>query len=58
VAELPNTSSTPAIINAVRDATNLELGRAPLRPDDIALAPLAATVVGGEFLLSKEETKT
>ena len=37
VGELPCLSSTPAIVNAVRAATGLELPRVPLRPDDIAL---------------------
>ena len=34
VAELPNLSSTPAIMNALRNATGLELVRAPVRPAD------------------------
>lgn len=42
VGEPPNLSSTPAIMNAVRDATGLDLTRVPLRPDDIALRPVAA----------------
>jgi CO/xanthine dehydrogenase Mo-binding subunit len=37
VGELPCLSSTPAIVNAVRAATGLELWRVPIRPDDIAL---------------------
>jgi xanthine dehydrogenase D subunit len=45
VGEPPNLSSTPAIMNAVRDATGLELARVPLRPDDIALGPAAAATV-------------
>ncbi|MGH9114623.1 MAG: xanthine dehydrogenase subunit D [Acidimicrobiales bacterium] len=35
VGEPPTLSSTPAIMNAVRAATGLELVRVPLRPDDI-----------------------
>jgi len=38
VGEPPTLSSTPAILNALRDATGLSLSRAPVRPDDIALA--------------------
>ncbi|WGW11393.1 xanthine dehydrogenase subunit D [Saxibacter everestensis] len=38
VGEPPTLSSTPAILNALRDATGLDLPRAPVRPDDIALA--------------------
>ncbi|MEV0056269.1 xanthine dehydrogenase subunit D [Saccharopolyspora shandongensis] len=38
VGEPPTLSSTPAIVNALRDATGLALGRVPVRPDDIALA--------------------
>jgi len=38
VGEPPTLSSTPAILNALRDATGLSLQRAPVRPDDIALA--------------------
>ncbi|MFJ2745623.1 molybdopterin cofactor-binding domain-containing protein [Streptomyces sp. NPDC087440] len=34
VGEPPTLSSTPAIANALRDATGLELGRVPVRPDD------------------------
>ena len=40
VGEPPSLSSTPAIMNAVRDATGLDLPRVPLRPDDVALAAL------------------
>ncbi len=40
VGEPPTLSSTPAILNALRDATGLDLPRAPIRPDDIALALL------------------
>jgi len=35
VGEPPNLSSTPAILNAVRDATGLDLPRAPVRPVDL-----------------------
>ncbi|GAB2519072.1 xanthine dehydrogenase subunit D [Nocardia heshunensis] len=38
VGEPPTLSSTPAILNALRDATGLDLPRVPLRPHDIALA--------------------
>ena len=38
VGEPPTLSSTPAILNALRDATGLDLPRAPVRPGDIALA--------------------
>jgi xanthine dehydrogenase D subunit len=34
VGEPPTLSSTPAILNALRDATGLELPRTPVRPDD------------------------
>ncbi len=40
VGEPPNLSSTPAIVNALRDATGLELARAPVRPEDLAAAHL------------------
>ena len=40
VGEPPSLSSTPAILNALRDATGLELPRAPVRPPDL--------IVGGE----------
>ena len=40
VGEPPNLSSTPAILNALRDATGLELPRAPVRPSDL--------IVGGD----------
>ncbi|MEV5644405.1 molybdopterin cofactor-binding domain-containing protein [Streptomyces flaveolus] len=36
VGEPPTLSSTPAIANALRDATGLELARVPVRSDDIA----------------------
>jgi len=58
VGEPPSLSSTPAIMNAVRDATGLELGRAPLRPDDIALSPLVAAGAGNNSDLSKQEATT
>lgn len=35
VGELPNLSSTPAILNALRNATGLDLPRAPVRPTDL-----------------------
>ena len=38
VGEPPNLSSTPAVVNAIRDATGLELPRAPVQPADVALA--------------------
>ncbi|MBB5436154.1 xanthine dehydrogenase D subunit [Nocardiopsis composta] len=38
VGEPPTLSSTPAILNALRDATGLDLPRAPVGPGDIALA--------------------
>lgn len=39
--EPPTLSATPAIAAAVRDATGLPLSRVPIRPEDIALAPVA-----------------
>ncbi|MFP3969073.1 xanthine dehydrogenase subunit D [Actinomadura fulvescens] len=36
VGEPPTLSSTPAIVNALRDATGLELPRVPVRPDRLA----------------------
>jgi CO/xanthine dehydrogenase Mo-binding subunit len=42
VGEPPTLSSTPAILNALRDATGLPLPKAPIRPDDIALAGVVA----------------
>ena len=36
VGEPPTISSTPAILNALRDATGLELPRTPIRPEHIA----------------------
>jgi CO/xanthine dehydrogenase Mo-binding subunit len=38
VGEPPTISSTAAIVAAIRDATGLELPRAPVRPSDIALS--------------------
>ena len=38
VGEPPMISSTPAVVAAIRAATGLELPRAPVRPQDIALA--------------------
>ena len=35
VGEPPTLSSTPAIVNALRNATGLELPRAPVRPSDL-----------------------
>ena len=35
VGEPPTLSSTPAIVNALRDATGLELTRVPVRPSDL-----------------------
>ncbi|PXX71612.1 xanthine dehydrogenase molybdenum binding subunit apoprotein [Nocardia tenerifensis] len=37
VGEPPTLSSTPAIVNALRNATGLDLPRIPVRPEDIAL---------------------
>jgi CO/xanthine dehydrogenase Mo-binding subunit len=37
VGEPPSISSTAAVVAAIRDATGLELCRAPVRPQDIAL---------------------
>ncbi|MGH8881288.1 MAG: hypothetical protein ACRD0P_28730, partial [Stackebrandtia sp.] len=39
VGEPPTISSTGAVIAAIRDATGLALTHAPVRTDDIALAP-------------------
>ena len=38
VGEPPAISSGPAVLAAIRDATGLALSRAPVRPEDIALA--------------------
>ena len=38
VGEPPTISSGPAVLAAIRDATGLPITRAPVRPDDIALA--------------------
>ena len=35
VGEPPNLSSTPAVLNALRDATGLDLPRAPIHPVDL-----------------------
>jgi CO/xanthine dehydrogenase Mo-binding subunit len=45
VGEPPTLSATPAILNALRDATGLELPSAPIRPDDLIeeLAPRRAS---------------
>ena len=40
VGEPPTLSSTPAIVNALRDATGLELPRVPVRPSDLVGARL------------------
>lgn len=40
VGEPPTLSSTPAILNALRDATGMDLPRIPVRPGDIALEPM------------------
>lgn len=37
-AELPTVTATPAVVAAIRNATRLALRRAPVRPEDIALA--------------------
>ncbi|MGF1595680.1 MAG: xanthine dehydrogenase family protein molybdopterin-binding subunit [Acidimicrobiales bacterium] len=37
VGEPPNLSSTPAVVNALRDATGLELPRSPVRPADLVV---------------------
>ena len=39
VGELPNLSSTPAIVNALRNATGLDLPRVPVRPLDLTRPP-------------------
>ena len=46
VGEPPTISSTGAVVAAIRQATGLPLTRIPVRPDDIALAPEAATYFG------------
>jgi xanthine dehydrogenase D subunit len=38
VGETPSLSSTPAVAAAIRAATDLDLARVPIRPQDIALA--------------------
>jgi len=38
VGEPPTVSSTAAVVAAIRDATGLELNRAPVRPEHVALA--------------------
>ena len=42
IGEPPTVSSTAAVAAAVRAATGLELARVPIRPQDIALAPVAS----------------
>jgi xanthine dehydrogenase D subunit len=37
VGEPPNLSSTPALLNALRNATGLDLQRAPVRPADLVI---------------------
>lgn len=39
VGEPPTLSSTPAIVNALRNATGLELTRVPVRPSDLIHCP-------------------
>ncbi|HEY7280263.1 MAG TPA: xanthine dehydrogenase subunit D [Actinomycetota bacterium] len=46
VGELSALSSTPAIANAVRDATGRDLPRVPIHPDDIALTAVGAGAAG------------
>lgn len=58
VGEPPSLSSTPAIMNAIRDATSLELVRVPLRTDDIALRQPTAVAGGRKSYLSNQEAKT
>ena len=41
VGEPPSISSTPAIVAAVRDATGVDIRRAPIRPDDIVFGARA-----------------
>ncbi|MDJ1137737.1 molybdopterin cofactor-binding domain-containing protein [Streptomyces iconiensis] len=43
VGEPPTLSSTPAIANALRDATGLELARVPVRPDDLVTGTATGT---------------
>ena len=57
VGEPPSLSSTPAIMNAVRDATGLELGSVPLRPDDIVCLRWPQRGRANSDL-SKQEAKT
>jgi xanthine dehydrogenase D subunit len=42
VGEPPTISSTGAVVAAIRAATGLPLNRIPVRPDDLALAPVAS----------------
>ena len=46
VGELPSLSSTPAIVNALRAATGLDLPRVPVRLDDIGLQADAMASAG------------
>jgi CO/xanthine dehydrogenase Mo-binding subunit len=48
VGEPPTLSSTPAIANAVRAATGLDLCRVPIRPDDIAFRDAKGLVAVGD----------
>ena len=44
VGEVPTIAATVAVVNALRDATGLELNRVPVRPDELAgLAPGVVT---------------
>jgi len=47
VGELSALSSTPAIVNALRNATGLSLLRIPVRPEDIALAARGTAAAAG-----------
>jgi CO/xanthine dehydrogenase Mo-binding subunit len=46
VGEPPNLSSTPAVLNALRNATGLELPRVPVRPTDL---------VADKYQINKQE---
>ena len=46
VGEPPNLSSTPAVLNALRNATGLELPRVPVRPADL---------VADKYQINKQE---
>ncbi len=47
VGEPPNLSSTPAVLNALRDATGLELPRAPVLPADLVVPKVGADAPAG-----------